>query len=212
MRNTWTVFLAVFLLLAVCSCSQAAYGLTWGSTVTVLVEDNQHKLLGSHGYAWDGSIPSSELTDGPLAITFSLTPEPLWGQSLFSKIGLLANTGSTIWVSSDKDDSFYSTMVSRLTDGQSGRLYGFFTVKSGSSQVDGGEVSYTESSFLGGYPADFSGKTIGRIGLRIDDTNTRDRTSVVPEPIGAIPLVFGVFGMCGLAFRKRAAAGRVQGT
>ena len=203
MRCFWVALSAACLLLVSCTAFGAQGGLTWTSKVTVLVEDSQHNLLGSHDYAWGGVIPQDKLTTGPLRITFSLTPEPFWGQALFDDVSLLGNTGKTVWISSNASDSFYSTMVDRLTDGQSGKLYGFFVVSSGAHQVGGGEASYTESSFVDGCRADFSNKSIGRIGLRIEDASAIDKSSIVPEPAAAVALLSGLIGVCRLASRRR---------
>lgn len=203
MRNMWVVFLSVCLLLTVGVAARAEDSVTWTSKVTVLVEDNQHNLLGSHSYAWGGTIPSSMLTTGALGVTFSLTPEPLWGKALFEKVPLLTNVGNTIWVASDRDDTYYSTILQRITDGKSDTMYGFFTAKSGSHQVGGGEISYTASSFMAQCHPDFGGQTVGRIGLRIDAASSADMGNIVPEPASLASLTCGIAGMCGFASRRR---------
>lgn len=209
MRNTWAILFCACLLVTLCKPSQAAYASQWTSKVTVLVEDNQQRLLGSHTFVYSGTVQTEVPMSRPM-LTFALTPEGLWGKPLFEDVPLLSNVGQTIWVSSNADDANYNTVVQRLTDGRSDTLYGFFTLVSPdelvcgkSTHVGGGEDKSKESSFLGNGHPDFAGMTIGRIGLRIDAASVALESVTVPEPGTIVSLLCLITGAGGLALKKR---------
>lgn len=209
MRKTWAIFFCACVLIIMCIPTQSAQSARWTSTVTVLVEGNDHNLLGSHTFTSSGSIPSDVILSD-LVLTFNLTAEGLWGQPLFDKILVFGNTGNTMWIANNADDPNYNTLVERLTDNRSDALYGFFTLRSPhrfvcgeTDYVGGGEDVCRESSFIGTGRPDFSGMTIEKIGLRIDQASILDGAAAVPEPASLVTLACGIFGVGGLALRRR---------
>jgi hypothetical protein len=205
LRNAWMLLFPLVLVAVVCKPSYAEYRVTWYSNVTVRVQDPNHNCLGSMTYSCGGETDSDTEPAKPLTSWFSLVPDSLWGTALFENVPLLTNVGDTVWIETGADDVHYSNMVHAFSDGRNNTMWGLFKLKSAGSIVESGMIGHSESGYLNDCYPDFAGKTIGRIGLCVNDAWVKEECDVVPEPGAFASLLCGIAGMCGFARKKRKA-------